>query len=589
MIRSSRNTPDGRRVVVLFSALALLVAGLLAAIYGESLYRHQKYRDVTVQAQILADTVTAAVAFDDRSAAQEYVDALRASPEVEAAGVYDDQGALIAAYGREGARPPGSITGPPRPMMLSSQVVVVAPVIQDGRRLGLVYLRSRMEQLGARLARYSGAGLLIVMAAIALAVLGSAQAALTRANAELERRAKDLSQANSDLQAEMTEREKVEANLRQSQKMEALGRLTGGVAHDFNNLLMVISGGLEVMDRVTDPARRAKLKQGVLDAVGRGASLTRQLLAFSRRTALKPEVLDLGVQLETVRELFDRSLREDINVDVQVGAGLWPVEADASELQLALLNIAVNARDAMPAGGSILISVDNLPGLAESDLRGDFVRLSVRDEGTGMTPDVMAKVFEPFFTTKSVGKGTGLGLSQVYGFARASGGDVRIDSTPGHGATVSILFPRSAKAVRVATEARGPASAGGTSPGQVLLVEDDDDVAGVVSDMLGELGWRIERVSGGAQALEVLTARSGFDLVLSDMIMPGEIGGLQLAREIAARYPALPVLLTTGYSDAAAAAAAEGMRLLAKPYDVAALAEQLDATRADKRAQLERA
>ncbi len=338
---------------------------------------------------------------------------------------------------------------------------------------------------------------------------------------------------------------------------------------------MVISGGLEVMDRVSDPERRAKLKDGVREAVTRGASLTRQLLAFSRRTALKPEVLDLAAQLENLRLLFDRSLREDISVGMHVAPDLWRVEADASELQLALLNIAVNARDAMPDGGPIFISADNCPNLSDGELKGDYVRISVRDEGTGMAPDVLAKVFEPFFTTKAVGKGTGLGLSQVYGFARASGGDVRLESELGRGSTVSLLLPHTAKALEAEVQA---VAAPSLRPGSVLLVEDDDNVAGVVEDMLDQLGWRTQRAASAQRALEILAKGAGFDLVLSDMIMPGEMSGLQLARELGRRYPALPVLLTTGYSDAAAAATAEGMRLLPKPYDIKALAQHLEAT-----------
>jgi signal transduction histidine kinase/CheY-like chemotaxis protein len=588
MTAARANPFSGRLVVVLGSALALLIAGLLSAFYGESLYRAQKVRDVTVQAQILADTVTAAVAFDDHGAAQEYVDALRDNPQIEVAGVYDQTGALMAGYGRGGARPPARLAGAPILPAFSANVQVTEPVALDGHPLGRVYLRARLEQLGARLARYSGAGLLIVMAAVALAVLGSAQAALSRANTELERRARDLSQANADLQAEMVERERVEASLRQSQKMEALGRLTGGVAHDFNNLLMVISGGLEVMERIKDPDRRAKLRQGVFDAVHRGAGLTRQLLAFSRRTALKAEVVDLGEQIAGLRVLLDRSLREDISVDMRIAPDLWPVETDPSELQLALLNIAVNARDAMPDGGAIVISAENVPGLAEGELRGDFVRLSVRDQGSGIAPDVLAKVFEPFFTTKAVGRGTGLGLSQVYGFARASGGEVRIESTPGAGTRVHILLPRTFKTAKPQAAPR-PAEVASSRPGDILLVEDDDEVAGVVGGLLADLGWSVRRVGAAAAALAALAEGAHFDLVLSDMIMPGEMGGLQLAREVGLRYPSLPVLLTTGFSEAAAAATAEGMRLLPKPYESGALAEALEAARGDKRGQRLRA
>ena len=572
-------------VAAIAGAAALLIAGVLMGIVSEASYRSQRLHETTVQADILASSLAAPLAFDDRQAAQEYVDALSANADLQAAGVYNETGRLIARFGRAGARPPA--TAPPlKASYEQRRAEVVVPVTQGGSRLGSVYLRTNADPMYATLVRHTGVTLLVAMAFLFVVVLGQAQATLRRANIELEARAEELSDANRQLQIQMEERERAEDALRQSQKMEAIGQLTGGVAHDFNNILMVASSGLDLLDRTSDPDRRQSLKDGIRQAVDRGASLTRQLLAISRRTALQPQVIDLKGQIEGMRVLLDRSLREDISVALELDDDLWPVEVDPSQLEVALLNIAVNARDAMPNGGLITIQGRNVEGLSDGELSGDYVHLSIIDEGQGMPRETLRRIFEPFFTTKGVGKGTGLGLAQVYGFTRASGGDVRVDSEPGHGAAVSLYLPRSAKApapaARKGADAPKPSQRDERN-GRILLVEDEDSVANLVGEMLQELGYDVLRAASAAAALRVLEGEQAFVLVFSDMVMPGRMSGMDLAREVSRRRPDLPVVLTTGFSEAAAQAREQGFRLLMKPYRIETLASALEAARRERR------
>jgi signal transduction histidine kinase len=389
-------------------------------------------------------------------------------------------------------------------------------------------------------------------------------------------RTRELEAANQELRAQIAERERMEETLRHAQKIEAIGQLTGGVAHDFNNLLMVISGGLDMLDRPGDPARRRRLMDGMRQAAGRGAALTRQLLAFSRRQALKSEPVDLGRQIGGMRELLDRSLRGDVHVALDFAADLWPVEVDPGELELVVLNLAVNARDAMPEGGTITIRAENLPGLAEREIRGDFVRLSVIDTGTGMPPEVVSRAFEPFFTTKDIGKGSGLGLAQVYGFAKQSRGTVRIATSVGRGTTIALFLPRSHKAPAMEQHHLIDLHAGRPPAdviGHVLLVEDDDEVAALVGEMLTQLGFEATRAASGVAALGALTNGRAVDLVFSDIMMPGGMNGVDLAREVKRRRPGLPILLTTAYAAASRHdAEAEGIALLPKPYRLEDLA-----------------
>jgi signal transduction histidine kinase/CheY-like chemotaxis protein len=562
---------------VLASAAALLVVGVLMTLHNEQTWQDQKAADARVAARILAQTASGALSFSDTALMQEYVSALRSNPEIEAAGLFDRDGHLLASFTARPDLAPPSAEG--RSGVVKGHVVAREPVAEKGQQFGYVVLRMRLEPWARTLGRDSGAALLLLMALLVVAVLGVSQADLSRANQELGRRAEALSTANAALKEQMSEREKAEAALRQSQKMEAIGRLTGGVAHDFNNLLMVASSGLELMDRTDDPARRQMLKEGVRGAIKRGADLTRQLLAFARRNPLKPEVVAPGERVEGMRLLLERSVGEGVRLELELEPDIWPVEIDAGQLEVALLNIAVNARDAMPAGGRLTYVVENLSDVAEAGLSGDYVRISARDTGQGIPPDQLASVFEPFFTTKGVGKGTGLGLSQVYGFCRSSGGDVRIDSEIGVGTTVRLYMPRSPKPLPT-KPGEGPAKAARPTSGRVLLVEDDQEVAGVVAGMFETLGWAPVRAPDGPSALAILDTGKPFELMFSDMRMPGGLGGLDLAREAAKRRPGMKVILTTGFSDAAHEAAAEGMRVLSKPYDIAALTAELEAVQA---------
>jgi len=399
-------------------------------------------------------------------------------------------------------------------------------------------------------------------------------------------RTRALAESNEQLRIEMAERARVEEKLRQAQKIEAIGQLTGGVAHDFNNLLMVISGGLDMLDRQGDPARRRRLLDGMIQAAHRGASLTRQLLAFSRRQELRPEPVDIARQIGGMRELLDRSLRGDVHVKFDFPDALWPVEVDPGELELVMLNLAVNARDAMPNGGTIVVRAENLQNLNDDELAGDYVRLSVIDTGIGMTDEVRARVFEPFFTTKDVGKGSGLGLPQVYGFAKQSRGAVRIDSEVGKGTRIALYLPRShdapARDQHHLVNLNRP-KARHDSQGRILLVEDDDEVATLVSEMLYQLGYEVTRASSAAAALGALADGRNVDLVFSDVMMPGGMNGVELAREIQKRRSGIPILLTSGYSGPSVQAANEvGVRILSKPYRIDELAAALDAVKAEK-------
>ncbi|WP_421931546.1 ATP-binding protein [Phenylobacterium sp.] len=558
--------------IAAIGAILLVLCGAAIGVYDEQNYRAQKIREATAQGEILAATVTAALAFDDRPAAQEYVDALRVNPQVVSAGVYNESGALVAGYAREAGGRADPTVKLQAPAFVGRHLVVVTPVAEAGQTLGAVALRIDTDPIARRLSRYLGLGLLLVMALLVVGVLAAAHAVLTRTNS-------DLADANRQLQDEMHERERAETALRQGQRMEAMGQLTGGVAHDFNNILMIASSGLDLMERTDKPERRKMLIDGMRQAVDRGASLTRQLLAFSRRASLRPEVIDLTSQLEGMRLLLDRSLGEDISVVVNLPDGLWRVQVDPSELELAILNLAVNARDAMPGGGTIIIGGENRPAGADDAIPQDHVALRISDTGTGMAPEMLSRVFEPFFTTKAVGKGTGLGLSQVYGFSRASGGDVRIESEVGLGTTILLLLPRTDAPLPVPATDLSPVTRPPGGQGDLLLVEDDEGVATLVSGMLIELGYNVTRVDCAADAVAALEAKSDFEIVFSDLVMPGEMDGIALAREIGRRWPSLPVLLTTGFSPGVAAAAQEGLTLLTKPYGIAALAAALESTR----------
>jgi two-component system NtrC family sensor kinase len=379
------------------------------------------------------------------------------------------------------------------------------------------------------------------------------------------------------LYAEGERREVADAALRQAQRLQAIGQLTGGVAHDFNNLLMVVGGSVQRLRRDLSGEKHLRLLDMITTATERGESLTRQLLTFSRRQMLTPAVIDLGRRLPELKDLLNRSLRGDIEIKVVVPNTACAVKVDPSELELALLNLAVNARDAMPNGGTLSITAKPvvLRGqAAEEGLNGEFVAIRLADTGTGIPKDILPHVFEPFFTTKEVGKGTGLGLSQVYGFARQSGGTATITSTVGRGTVITLYLPRTHESPAVPAAREQPEVAARRA-GAVLLVEDNDEVAEVCQSYFQQLGYTTRRAASAQEALGILEDGADVDLVFSDILMPGLMNGLDLAHAVRDRFPRLPVLLTTGYSNSIQDALQQDFVVLQKPFDLAELEQTL--------------
>jgi signal transduction histidine kinase/CheY-like chemotaxis protein len=405
-------------------------------------------------------------------------------------------------------------------------------------------------------------------------------AELAQANAELERINADL---HRRVEIESTARAKAQAQLFQMQKLEAIGQLTGGIAHDFNNLLMVIINGLQVLAQSDNERLRERALRRTQEASWRASELTRRLLAFARRQALHPERVDLPQQVDALRELLGQGLRENVELNTDMADDLWPLEADFGALELALLNLVVNARDAMPDGGRVTIAahnstVDDAIAARHAVASGDYVDIAVEDNGVGMAPDVLEKVFEPFFTTKGSGRGTGLGLAQVYGFTQQSGGTAWVESRLGEGTTVRLLLPRSRREVREQPAPPRQASCNASrSDLRVLVVEDETAVAAAVLDMLTQLGHRGRCVETVASALALLADPEQTDLVLSDVLLPGGETGLDLAREMRNRQLGVPVILTSGYGGAMTQRLSTmDLPFLHKPYRIETLQQAID-------------
>ncbi|HYI49608.1 MAG TPA: ATP-binding protein [Allosphingosinicella sp.] len=400
-------------------------------------------------------------------------------------------------------------------------------------------------------------------------------------------RTRELSDANARLKQEAAERAAAEAQLRQVQKMEAVGQLTGGIAHDFNNMLAVVVGGLDLARRKLHGSRREVEfhLDNAMEGATRAAGLTRRLLAFARAEPLLPEAVAPAELVENMLELIDRAIGERITVHTRFAAGNWHVWADPTQFENAILNLAVNARDAMGGRGDLSIEVDNVT-LKEAETAelpaGDYVRVCVVDKGVGIAPEHLDRVFEPFFTTKAVGKGTGLGLSQIFGFARQSGGDVAIASALGRGTKVSIYLPRSAAAAeqasgRIAPTLRHaePAVRSG-SAAAILVVEDDPRVSRSTVAALEELGYRPYPCASGKEALAMLKREAEIALVVTDVMMP-EMTGTELAAEVKRRRPGMRILFVTGYvGEAGDAGDLSGHAVLRKPFTVNALSAAVE-------------
>ena len=363
--------------------------------------------------------------------------------------------------------------------------------------------------------------------------------------------------------------EQMQKQLAEAQKLDALGQLTGGVAHDFNNLLMIISGSLHTLRRgAGDDAKLQRAVAAIENATRRGAALTSQLLTFSRRQSLNPEPINVGERIDAIRQVLDTGVGSAVRLAFEVPRDTWPVVIDIGEFETALVNLVINARDAMPSGGTITISAHNRKRQGGTN-SGDFVAISVSDTGLGIAPDILSKIFDPFFTTKPVGKGTGLGLSQVHGFAHQAGGTVLVESELGKGTAVTILLPRQQAGPPPEIEERIELGGSGT----VLLVEDNPDVASVSRNLLEQLGFNVRRVADAEAALHEIEGNH-VDLVFSDIVMPGKLDGLGLARRLREIRPDLPVLLATGYSDAAADVRGD-FPILRKPYEIHQLSKAI--------------
>jgi PAS domain S-box-containing protein len=406
-----------------------------------------------------------------------------------------------------------------------------------------------------------------------------ARETLRRSREELERlvaeRTRSLATANDQLTAEIAERQRTEEELLQAQKLEAVGQLTSGVAHDFNNLLTGVLGNLELLERRLKSEESLRRLRGARLAAERGARLTHQLLAFSRKQRLAPRPLDLNRLVGEASDMLFRTIGATVRIETVLTDGLWPALVDPTQTELVLLNLAINARDAMPEGGRLTIRTANVSrGDAPPDLApGDYVLISVSDTGEGMSEDVLRRAVEPFFTTKELGKGSGLGLSMVHGVATQSGGGLHIDSRLGRGTTVNVYLQR-ARRVSAAAREREPLSAAVHERATIMVVDDDPDVREVAVSSLESLGYHMLAAENGRAALDLLAQSGPVDLLIVDMAMPG-MNGVELIRRARERRGGLRAMLVTGYADVAAFAPAEGDLVLQKPYRLDRLAENV--------------
>ncbi|HEX3069655.1 MAG TPA: ATP-binding protein [Thermoanaerobaculia bacterium] len=431
--------------LALAGAVILLAAGVLVSTYQDRLFRAQQLREVRVQGEILAKSVTAALFFGDPKVMQEHVSALEINPEIEAVGVYDTRQVLVASFVRKGSEPLSRTHVDTR--TLAGKTMVIVPVLQDGTPLGAVSIRAIDEPFNTGLTRHIAIMLLAIMAALLVAFMGTSQRTLREVNRQVEARALALAETNQLLQTEMEERSKAEDALRQSQKMEAVGQLSGGLAHDFNNLLTIIQGNLHLL-RLSGAEDRTAFQtyvDGAGEAVERAGHVVRRLLAFSRRQPLSPRSVDLNELLIGMKDLILHSAGDRVRVTWELNA-TWKTLCDVNQMENVILNLTINARDAMPDGGTLTIATSDCV-LSESALGGTiapgaYVETRVRDTGTGMTEEVRTMAVDPFFTTKPQGLGTGLGLSMAFAFIRQSNGYLNIETLPGKGTTIVILLPR---------------------------------------------------------------------------------------------------------------------------------------------------
>jgi signal transduction histidine kinase/CheY-like chemotaxis protein len=391
--------------------------------------------------------------------------------------------------------------------------------------------------------------------------------------ARVQHRTAELAAANRQLLSQIEERERVESTLRQMQRLEAVGQLTSGVAHDFNNLLTVVLGNITFLEKgLTAAGVDGKLTQRLGHmrvAAERGAKLTDQLLSFSRRQRLEPMSLDINAAVASMQDLLRSSMGGSVQIEARLGADVWPALVDPTQLELAILNLAINARDAMEVGGTLTIKTGNVHlGAAlrpEEPSPGDYVEICVADTGTGMTEEIRSKAFEPFFTTKGVGKGSGLGLSQVLGFAKQSGGGLRLETRIDEGTAIHIYLPRAKTKSENISPSRKPMPAGKSPGATILVVDDDDAVRDIAAALLREMGYSVLEASSGGSALDIIERERKIELILVDFAMPG-MNGAELARQVRNIRSTLPILFMTGFADRTAMAGVSDAYLVGKPF-----------------------
>jgi signal transduction histidine kinase/ActR/RegA family two-component response regulator len=600
-------------LVTLTSGLVLILACLVLAAYDLRRAYRELEDDLVSLAQVIGSNSTAALTFDDRHAAEEILAGMKARSHIASARLYDGLGRPFATYRRVGAEE-DVLPERPRPDSYragGTQAVLFQSVKLGKETVGTLYLKSDLAQLRSHFEGYLVVVLLVVMASMVAAsaisarlqrlvsdpilrlaaaadavaqskdysvrVLSAGGDELSVLTAAFNEMLSQIEHREAELRSEVKERQHAEEQLRQGQKMEAVGRLAGGVAHDFNNLLGVILGYSELLLRQDlTPLQRGKVEQ-IHKAGDRAAALTRRLLAFSRKQVLAPKVLDLNALVVEFARMLPTVLGEDIELVIAEAPDLGLVRADPGQLEQILMNLCVNARDAMPEGGRIRITTENLaPGgerpKGRSAADGAFVVLTVSDTGCGMDAATKSHVFEPFFTTKAQGQGTGLGLATVYGIMERSDGSIEIESAPGKGSTFRLYFPQVHEPVEERVPASGEPARRGTET--ILLVEDELALREIVASMLRERGHTVLEADCGRAALEVAHRHTGvIDVLLTDVVMPG-ITGRQVAREVILQRPAIRVIFMSGYSDEALGARGildPDTTLLTKPFTGRAL------------------
>jgi signal transduction histidine kinase len=593
-------------LVTLISGVVLGLACLILAAYDLRRGYQDLHRDLGSLAQVIGSNSTGALTFADPRAADEILASLSAQSQIVSARLYDASGQPFATYRRRGME--GDVlperASPDSYRAGRSDAVLFQGVKLGSETAGTLYLKSDLGQVRAHFGGYLAVVVMVMLVSMGAASIISARwqrlvsdpilrladaaSAVARSKdysvrvaspggdelgvltAAFNEMLSQIERRDGELRAEVKERQHAEDQLRQGQKMEAVGRLAGGVAHDFNNLLGVILGYSELLlsNEMSAPHRR-KIEE-IHKAGARAATLTRQLLAFSRKQVIAPKVLDLGALVVEFTRMLPRVLGEDIELVIAEGPALGRVKADPGQLEQILMNLSVNARDAMPEGGRITIATHNVvldDERAAGSGAGMYVMLAVSDTGCGMDAVTQSHAFEPFFTTKDQGRGTGLGLATVYGIMKQSDGHIAIESAPGQGTTLRLYFPRVDEPAEERPAATPEPTRGGTET--ILLVEDEEALRALVASMLRERGHTVLEADCGAMALDVSDRHPGtIDLLLSDVIMPG-MNGRQVAREIALRRPAIRVVYMSGYSDEALGARGildPDTVLIAKPF-----------------------